>query len=314
MSIVNFEDKLAAASRAFSAALDGVREQPPGTYSIFTLVDGAPTGTSANVGYLDPTSPLGVLGRGESKVFSDALALGATYELEVIYKAHRLDRRDVEHDTSGRVARMLSSFVADASLLVDERIWDLLLANTLAGVDGVSLLNDSHPYGEAGATWDNLTTDALSHASFRAGIAAMRNFKRYDGRPYNINPTHLFVGPDLESTALEVTGADRAFNVTNAGAFDGGANVVAASVQANVMAGRVTPIVVPWITDAQEWLLMDLSKSSKPFYAQVGTIFEQMPDVNDSVVRRSDVFEYAINCDLIAGPGAPQLIYGRLDS
>lgn len=314
MSIVDFSSKLAAVNRAYQTAFDGLRDDPPGTYQLFTQVDGAPTGTSANIGFTDPLAPLRVLARGESKIFDDMRALGASYDMEVLYKGTTVSRRDVEHDLTGRVSRGLQRFVSEGVLLVDERAWQLLLANTLTGPDGVALLSDSHPFGSGGATWDNLTTDALSFSSYNAAKAAMRNFKRENGTPYNVSPTHLFVGPDLERTAKEIVGADRPvpFSAT---AQDATSGIVAATAIGNVYQGDVTVVVVPWITDAQEWLLMDLGKATaRPWYAQIAPIREEMPEEGDTVIRQRDEFEYAINCDVIMGPGHPQLIYGRLDS
>lgn len=311
--IVDFASKLQAANTTYTDAVDGVREKPPGTYQLFCTLPGAPQGVSANVGFTDPLSPLRRYSPGESREYAQMRAYGQTYGVKQIEKAMELARTDVELDPSGRVAGGLAEWVSREALLVDEDIWSEILSNP-TGIDGVAMFSDSHPYGPGGATQDNLTTSALSHGSFRAAIAAMRNFKREDGTPYGVNPTHLFVGADLESTALEVTGADRAYNITNAGAFDGTANVVATGVQQNVMAGRCTVVVVPWITDAEEWILFDLSKRAKPFYAEVSPIMEFMPDPNDPTLRDRDMLRYLMRCDIIRGPAAWQLAYGRLDS
>jgi hypothetical protein len=312
MSIVDFADKLAAANRAYSDAVESIRGGLPGTYQLFTQLDGAPTGTSANIGFTDPLAPLRVHVPGESKVFDDLRAYGQTYDMRLLYKAHRIERQRVQYDTSGRVAQGLAAFVAESAILAEKRIFDLLVANTVVGIDGVTLLNDAHPYGNAGATWDNLTTDALSFSSYNAAKAAMRVFTGENGEPYDVMPTHLFVPPALERTAKEITGADRPVPFS-ASAQDATSSIVAATSIANAYQGDVTVVVTPRITTSTAWFLMDLSKpSARPWYAQIGPVFEQMPEINDDTVRKTDIFEYAINADMIAGPAHPQLIYGRV--
>lgn len=312
MSIVDFADKLAAANRAYSDAVESIRGGLPGTYQLFTQLDGAPTGTSANIGFTDPLAPLRVHVPGESKVFDDLRAYGQTYDMRLLYKAHRIERQRVQYDTSGRVAQGLAAFVAESAILAEKRIFDLLVANSLLGIDGVTLLNDAHPYGNAGATWDNLTTDALSFSSYNAAKAAMRVFTGENGEPYDVMPTHLFVPPALERVAKEITGADRPvpFSAT---AQDATSDILAATSIANAYQGDVTVVVTPRITTAAAWFLMDLSKpSARPWYAQIGPVFEQMPELSDDTVRKTDVFEYAINADMITGPAHPQLVYGRV--
>lgn len=312
MSIVDFADKLAAANRAYSDAVSSIRGGLPGTYELFTQLDGAPTGTSANIGFTDPLAPMRVHVPGESKVFDDLRAYGQTYNMHLLYKAHRIERQRVQYDTSGRVAQGLAAFVAESAMLAEKRAYTLLLANTLVGVDGVTLLNNAHPYGNAGATWSNITSDALSFSSYNAAKAAMGNFTGENGEPYDITPTHLFVPKALERTAKEITGADRPVPFSST-AQDATSGIVAATSIANVYQGDVTVVVTPRITTATSWLLMDLSKpSARPWYAQLSPVFEQMPEINDDTVRETDIFKYAINVDSIMGPAHPQLIYGRV--
>jgi phage major head subunit gpT-like protein len=310
--IVDFASKLLAANTTYTDAVEGVREAPPGTYQLFCQLPGAPRGQATQVGYVDPLSPLKRYSPGDSREYAQMRAYAATYSVKQIEKSTEIARTDLELDPSGRVAAGLAAWVNENAVLADEDIWSELLANRV-GLDGVALLSDSHPYGPAGATQDNLTTAALSFTSYNAAIAAMRGYKRENGVPLRINPTHLFVPPALERTALEVAGADRPVPFS-ASAQDATSSIVAATSITNVYQGRTQVVVVEWMDDSDEWLLMDLSKTAKPFYAELSPVMDFTPDAQDETLRDRDMLRYSMRMDVIRGPATWQLIYGRLDS
>lgn len=168
----------------------------------------------------------------------------------------------INGDRTGVVAESLANFVRSAVEAKEKIIWDTLLANAVTGYDGSALLANAHP-NVAGSTWDNLEAAALTMALFKTAVNAMREVKDEAGRPLGIQPTDLFVGPDLEEMGKICTGSEKIFGTDNAGAIGG--TVINSAVLANYIGGSVKLHVVPYITGNQ-WFLTDLSKSTKPMY------------------------------------------------
>ena len=80
---------------------------------------------------------------------------------------------------------------------------------TAKAIDGVSILNDTHPYGPGGATWDNKVTTAFSPAALNAGVVAMTSLKTEAGMPYGMRPDTLMVEPTNERDAKDAIGVMR---------------------------------------------------------------------------------------------------------
>jgi phage major head subunit gpT-like protein len=227
-----------------------------------------------------------------------------------------LPRIVVEGDKSGIVRSRLADYLASVADFFEKPVIDLLLSNPV-GIDGVSLLNDSHPYGAASGTWDNKTTDALTQTSLEAGIVAMRGLRFENGEPAGFFPTHLVVGPALEREALDLTGADRMIPVSNAGAPDAAASVVAAVTLRNWVGGRLQVFVVDRFangTNDNDWYLMDLSKPNvRPLavgqqLAPSGVVVDS--PTSDAMVQRA-AYQYYVSATAAITGYAPQCIYGK---
>lgn len=228
-----------------------------------------------------------------------------------------LPRSVVEGDKSGMVRGRLADYLASTADFFEKPVIDLLLSNPI-GIDGVSLLNDSHPFGANGGTWDNRTTDALSQSSLEAGIVAMRGLRFENGEPAGFFPTHLVVGPANEREALDLVGGDRMMPVSNAGAPDAAANVVAAIALRNWVGGRLQVIVVDRFANGSndnDWMLCDLSKPNvRPLavgelIAPAGVVVDD-PQA-EAMIQRANYQYYVSACAAITGY-APHCIYGRV--
>lgn len=224
-----------------------------------------------------------------------------------------LDRLQVEADKTGAVANILRGFLASAREGIEKVLVDQFLANTELGYDGVSLLNSSHPHSNS--TGNNLTTSALSPTTYKAARQAMSLFSDEDGRPLNIRPTHLLVGPASYRAALECVGPSRIVSVSNAGALDATSNVVAGAVIPNVYQGEVTVIESSRISGAQ-WALAHCSPGLMPFLTAVKR--EPTPYVKDGADMLGDhrffkdQYAYSIEADFDVKPGLWQCIYGSV--
>ena len=225
---------------------------------------------------------------------------------EVTVGANRLH---VQYDKTGAMETTLRGFLGQQATAFDAIVVDTLLANP-EGYDRVALLSNSHP--NSSSTGDNLTTDALSFSSWTAMKAQMRGFKDEDDNPLGINPDVLLVGPSLEQTALEITGAQRAVAITNAG-VEGTANVVAAYMRDNPYGGQVAVVVSDEI-DGTQWFSIDSRHPIGPIVATEGEAFH--PEVQDSRTDegafRRNTFLYSLEGDYGFGAGMWQSIGGKI--
>lgn len=220
-----------------------------------------------------------------------------------------LDRQDVEQDRTGSVLLAIDQFVNAIPDDLETLIMATLVANTALGIDGEPLLDNAHPFSNG--TGNNITASALGFETYRAGKAAMRLFADEDGRPLNMSPTHLLVGPGNERTALEVTGADRPvpFSAT---AQDATSGIVAATVLPNVFQGEVQVMVSNKIAGGQ-WYLMDLSKPVKPIIRSVAEELHLVQLVNEENAHTFFTNEVVMSAQgyMGFGPGMWQTVYGR---
>lgn len=236
----------------------------------------------------------------------------------VEYSADGLEipRSVVELDKSGIVTSRLSDYLASVASFFEKPVIDLLLSNPV-GIDGVSLLNDSHPYGNAGAVWDNKTTTALSQSELETGIVAMRGLRFENGEPAGFFPTHLVVGPALEREALDLVGESRLVAYNSSGAPDATSSVVAVGALRNWIGGRLSVVVVDRFangTNDADWYLMDLSKPNVRPLA-VGEGIAPRGVVNDSPTSEAMIqracYQYYVDAAAAITGYAPQCIYGK---
>jgi len=253
-----------------------------------------------------------------SRPFSSLRAYSKpTPAVEYTAEGLELPRSLVEGDKSGMVRSRLADYLSATADFFEKPVIDLMLSNPI-GIDSVTLLNDSHPYGASGGTWDNKVTDTLSQTSLEAGIVAMRGLRFENGEPAGFFPTHLVVGPANEREALDLVGADRMIPVSNAGAPDAAANVVAAVTLKNWVGGRLSVIVVDRMangTNDSDWILADLSKPNvRPLavgqlIAPAGVVVDNPQ--SEAMVQRAN-YQYYVSANAAITGYAPHCVYGRL--
>lgn len=232
-------------------------------------------------------------------------------------KALPLNATIVNGDKSGTVRRALDVYLQKAANFWDKPVVETLLSNPI-GIDGVSLLNNSHPYGPNGGTWDNLTTDALSQNSLEAGYVAMISYRYESGEPGDFKPSGLVAGPANSRDAMDLLGSNRVIPVSNAGVSDAGASVVAAVSQQNWLVGQLDLLIEPRFANGvndNDWFIMDLTKPGvKPLALGIlrgprGVVIES-PD-SEPMMNRNE-YVYFVDAEAAISGYAPQTIYGRL--
>lgn len=306
----------AAANTAYLAAADGLFARPPeGPWSLFT--DVVPCdGQTLEIDALGP-SPIVRELVGSRRYGS--LRSYARRERVVMYStdALELSRLQVEKDKSGIVSKRLSDYLSASANFWDKPVIDKLLANPV-GIDGVSILNDSHSYGAAGATWDNKVTIALSPDTFNTGIVAMAGVRFENGEPAGMYPTHLVCGPKLEKMARDLCeNAFRPFPMAATG-LEAYVSALAPTAIPNWMAGKIQVVISARFVDGthdDDWLLMDLSKPGVRPIIMGEALAPRAVVVDDPqsepMLQRSSYAYYVEGAAAIGGY-IPHCIYGRL--
>lgn len=304
---------LEAARTSFETLTDTVfKERPDGEWSMLTKVvpneGGARTHEVVQHGALPIDEEWTA-----AKTFDGFRTYKKSVWLKKRHASMKLDRMDVEYDKSGVVGEAIKNFFGQTKYFYDRLIFDSLLANP-TGIDGVSLLNDSHPHGPSSGTWDNKVADALSFASMNSGIQAMRTLRDEKGEYLNVEPQILLVGPDLERTALEITGADsRPIGIDTTGSIVTSGATLSESIT-NVYKGRLTVVVSKRFaaSNSTDWLLVD------PKFPPMG-LFEgrrPTPVIQDRAEDEAryvlDEYRYSVEFDVSAFGLNPWGLYGKL--
>jgi phage major head subunit gpT-like protein len=230
-----------------------------------------------------PTQNYAWLGRGavmtafKDEVFEQSMT-EKTYTLsDTIYKGNlTVWRRTLEDDQYGLI-------IKDARNMANEpvRHWNQLAFTGLSngfsalGYDGLSFFNANHNEGLSG-TQSNTTTASLNDAGLQAAQAKMRAYVDDKGKPLEIEPNVLVVGPALARIAHDLTGSKVV--VMRVGDGTAGSGATASTPYDNYFEGAFEVVVSPYLingtidgvtyTAAYNWFLLDTNRSAKPIFIQ----------------------------------------------
>ena len=228
------------------------------------------------------------------RVFDDVREYTKRIPLKTYDKYMALKRTQVTNDKSGAVAQQLSDFTANLGEFLNKFAIEKLASNP-TGADGVSLINDSHPFANGGGVWDNKSADALSFSSFNVERARMRSLKKENGELIGLEPKVLIVHPDQEEIALQIAQADqKPISVGTAGAINTAG--IGATGITNVFRGSVDVVVTGYWTSGK-WAIID------PRYQPLVVPVWRDPEtviVDDMAAHRrveNDVFLYGVEAD-----------------
>lgn len=215
-------------------------------------------------------------------------------------------RKHIEDDMLGIYMPQAQGAGFSAAQLPDEIVFDLVNgAFTKVCFDGQYFIDTDHPVGDGNGgvtSVSNRGTVALSIASYAAVVAsygaartAMMSYKDDEGRPLNVTPNILLVGPALESIALAI--------VNNEWLQDGAPNPYRNTAKV---------VVSPRITSATAWFLLDTTKAVKPFIYQKrkAPVFVSQTDMNSPVVFNQAKYLFGAEARAAGGYGFWQLCWG----
>lgn len=145
-------------------------------------------------------------------------------------------------DLASRLGRQFPVFLEQSVYATLE-----LAASTLC-YDGQFMIDTDHAEGSSG-TQSNRGTSALDATSYAAARAAMMKFKDDQGRPAGNMPTILLVPAELEVAAKTIINAQIVSNTSN------------------VQTGSAEVLVSPYLTDSNNWYLID-GRTDLPLFIQ----------------------------------------------
>jgi hypothetical protein len=121
-------------------------------------------------------------------------------------------------------------------------------AGGLVAEDGLSLCNSAHLNSDGGNSQGNSGTSSLTFANAKTTRTAMRKFKGYrdSSTTLYVNPDELMVPVDLEEDA---------FALIESTLKPGSLNN-----DLNLFAGRYTVYVWPFLSDTNDWFMMDSAR------------------------------------------------------
>lgn len=211
-----------------------------------------------------------------------------------------VDHADLKDDQTGQYGILARSIGEAAKTYPDELVFADLLPNAFTNLcyDGQYFFDTDHPIGELGTTQSNKGTAALDATSFNVARAALRTMQDDFGRPTLNNNMDLLliVPPTLESTAATLLEAE-----------------VNASGATNIYKGTARYLVANWLSDTNNWYLLNTAGTIKPFIVQEREFipFESLEDGTEPNFMRKKNY-YGTYWRGNAGYGLYQKAYGAL--
>jgi phage major head subunit gpT-like protein len=192
--------------------------------------------------------------------------LSATYTHKEYAKGIQVERKFVDDEQYDQIEKLPKSIARKGRATV-EIIAAAVLNNAFSvdGYDGEPMISNDHPLTKArtvGQVGDNhLGKVALDEAGIKSALTLARKTVDETGILITSNPKKLIVPPDLEFTAL----------VTLQSALKPGS----ANNDKNVIQGRLSPVVLDYLTDANAWFVMDPDLAELIFFWRIRPEFNR---------------------------------------
>jgi len=185
---------------------------------------------------------------------------------------YEIDRNDISDDTAGIYGRREELLGDAANRWPDDLMTDVLIKGTTATCfDGQFFFDTDHPVDlddSSQGTYANLlTTTALTQANFNLAYATMQSFRGESGKPLEVQPSVLMVGPKLREIALEICQGSLIAQIAKNVA---GSENVASAAASNVNMGEVVPIINPRLVDDTDkaWYLLSTDRIKPLIFQQ----------------------------------------------
>lgn len=165
----------------------------------------------------------------------------------------KVERKLADDDQYNVISRRPRGFAVAAMRTREKHaasVFNNAFSSTYAGGDAVELCG-AHPYSPSNAaTQANNGTTALSYSAVVSTRQAMRAYEDDRGELMPVNPTIILVPAELEGTANEICNTMRGVNSQQPNTADYVANLV--------QDRGIRPLVWDYLTDANNWFLIDI--------------------------------------------------------
>jgi len=150
--------------------------------------------------------------------------------------------------------------------------------------EAVAMCSDSHTTLSGASTasgFDNRVTSALSAVGVAAARIQMKYFKDDKGNSISIMPDELLVPIDLEESAYEIVNSE--------------GKVETALNNPNFLKGKMSVKVYQWLTDTNNWFLMDSGKRKQclVWFDKAPLEFGQIEDFDTMVAKWRAYMRYS---------------------
>ncbi len=163
-------------------------------------------------------------------------------------------RADLKDDQTGKYGPLVRSIGEAAKRYPDEVIFGTLIPNGFTSLcyDGQYFFDTDHPIGDTGSTQSNKVTVALDATGFKAARTLLRKLKDDYGTPVNQDLSLTLVVPvDLQGAAEDVIYKQ-----------------YISGTESNPLYKAAEILVNPWLTDTNDWFLVNGTGTVKPFIIQ----------------------------------------------
>lgn len=221
-----------------------------------------------------------------------------TFTHEEFAKGITVQRRLID-DNKSQIAFARADRLGDSAFRKREKdgasvFNNAFTAGAYAGPDSVALCSASHPVSaEDSSTWSNTGTSALSADSLSSTRVAMMRFEDDRGDIMDVMPDQLLVPPELEDTAIPLTGS--VLDPTSAN------NAV------NPIPGRFQTIVWHYLTDTNNWFMLEAKRrqQSLKWYNRIPLEFQLERDFETYQAKWAGYMRYSF------GWTDPAWVYGH---
>jgi phage major head subunit gpT-like protein len=207
----------------------------------------------------------------------------------------RVDAEVLEDEQYGQVKMRVGQMPAAVARHQNHLVYNMLTnGNTGLCYDGSNFFDTTHNEGLSGTQINKFTATPLTYTNYAALRAASMLFKDDTGELVGSKATALVVPAQLEGVARQILNSDFVVSDT------------VAAPQSNIWKGSAELIVVPWLTSATQWFLLDLNAYIKPivFQNRVPVTFKALDGTSDSDnVFMRDAFLYGVRARYNVGYG-----------
>lgn len=217
-----------------------------------------------------------------------------------------VDRTALEDDQYGQIAMRVKQMAQSGTVALDTLVFGLLGGGFVNPCfDGLSFFNTAHPLGKLGdgyGSQSNMGTEALSGASLETAITSMMRHQNDQGRPMGIIPDLLVVPPELYWQATQLL---------NSAFFPDSPPIGIQSLAMNPLRGLLSLVTTPFLSDTQDWYLLDTKRVVKALILQMRKDFEfEALEMNSETGFLRDTFYYGVRARYNAGYGDWRSAYG----